>query len=544
MSRKYDQSDGQRRFWDEAAFWRAAPEQPQFFWRDDDLAKRSPNLEWCLELAEGRQIAIAFAAIPTLLTQPAADLIRRSRLSRIAVHGYRHQNHALGGQDANEYPAEREAGVVLSELRRGIELIRHKARDRYLGMFVPPWGRFHQGFSALLERAGHACISGGARAPKYSVALQHDCQIAAEQGRNPLSVQRVLGEVARQLELRRCGKIAPSIPIGLMTHHVTFDGPIVAVLEQLLDIIREAGFTFSTFSEVDAIATRVTPPVASSYFTISSPKLDSNAALEVLSARTLPTADESSPQLVKLLTMLANVSPIALLRFAHLQDFARRQARHAEVLSVGCGKAIAEVALALMHPEQQWLAVDVDPARFAPMAALVAEMQLSNIRFQQLDVEQLPFDATGPLRIGSFDAITVVEVLMYLDDPTAVVSALGSLLRPGGELSCIEAFLPNEEDAQTLAKLRAHTRSRQGGFSHRRLGSFVESARCLALVRQYNCYYAQSQELVATLWRQLARTDDAAFIDLAFATARLDLAGALTESRRAATAVAFVARAK
>jgi SAM-dependent methyltransferase len=533
-------------FQDETQQWRKREELPRLFWRDDDLAKWSPALDSCLRLANERHIHVAFAAIPTRLTQRASEAVRSAECGRLALHGYAHVNHAAPGADACEYPAERSPSAVLTELQNGLTLLRAKAGERFLNMFVPPWGRFDRSFGFLLKRAGLACFSGNAKSAPYAVPLQLDCQVLAEHGRSPLELDFVIGNITRLLRLRRTGKAEGRRPIGLMTHHGTFGPHIVDTLRELLDFLIDAGFSFSDFSDVDAAAAQqeselVAPP-RTPRRAFSSAE-DASAALKVLGTRTLPRAGEGYPGLDKVLSLLAGMSPVALLRFTHMHELARRLPDSATLMSAGCGTAVAEVALAMMHPGQRWVAVDADAERFQKMRAFAEEADVSNITFEVLDLERIEAPETGSDALRRFDAIVMVEVMVYLTSPDQTMRSLARLLKVGGELCCIEPFAPDDQDEATLNNLRKHTRSRHGGFSHGKVRTFVQSARNLELVQLYNCYRSQVYAVVDPIWRQIGVRPEPALVDLAFAAARLDIGGGITNSRRDATAVAFLARA-
>lgn len=537
-------------FWDEIQAWRDEQiELPRFFWRDDDLSNWVPNVDLCLRLAEARGIGVAFAAIPTRLTQRAAEAVRNSSHGRLAIHGYGHENHVVEG-DSSEFPRGRADDAVLAELRAGMSLIRGKGRSRYLNMFVPPWGRFDQQFDRLLTRAGFVSFSGNAKSKRFSVALQWDCQVTTEHNRAPLDSEAILARVAQQLERRRRGKIFRHQPLGLMTHHRTLDTAMATTLEELLDNVLEAGFHFSDFKEIDAVAEQQAAPSVSVPTAIAAASAPTDAAriesivAAQLSAPTLPRDDEGYPGLARLLTLLAGLSPVALLRFAHMQDLAARLPNAARVLSVGCGKAITEVALAMLHPDQHWVAFDVDATRYASMQTYAAEQDVSNISFLTLDIESASTPEAGLETLGSFDAAVMVEVLMYLKDPGSILARLGRTLRPGGIIAGIEPFVADASDTAAVEALCKHTQSLHGGFTHDALRSMIAEAGCLELERLYNCYQAKPHGLVSTIWPQLAKSNDPTLIDLAFALARLDLGGELTSSRREATAVAFSARAK
>ena len=85
---------------------------------------------------------------------------------------------------------------------------------------------------------------------------------------------------------------------------------------------------------------------------------------------------------------------------------------------------------------------------------------------------------------------------MYLRDPRRSFDALRQHLKPSGTLTCIEPFAVHGNLA-SLEKLRQHTQSIHGGFTHEQLTSFVSG---MEIVRQCNCYWSSPDQLLKTLW--------------------------------------------
>lgn len=536
------QRTARHRLFDEVARWRGQ-DLPEFFWRDDDATNIVPSLERFLELADRRGVPIVFAAIPTLLTSGAARVIRSSRRCLLAVHGFAHANHAPAGFPDSEYPEGRAEAVVAAELRDGHRLVQDKAADRHLRMFVPPWGRFDASYAGLLTRTGFVAFSGDAASARYAVPVQLDCQILTEHGKTALGLGTILDRVTRQLEIRRLGPL-PHLPIGLMTHHRTFGPELEDALEEFLDIIESAGFRFSDFSKFDiGVAAGKKPPFEERAPSASGRPKGAGAsawspesALDVATAlleRSLPPADEGLEDLRLVLSEIGRTSPIAALRYVHLSDSVSALPSGARVLSAGCGKGLSEVALALANPQVSWLAIDIDPLRYGYAREMARSCGLTNIRFASADLDRLD----GP-ELGDMDAIVMSEVAMYLRDPARTIKDLRRWMKASATLTCIEPFLA-EGEPELVEKLRQHTQSIHGGFTHERMRSFFSG---MEIVSHTNCYFGAPGQLLKLLWDQMSASGDWGLMDLMFAVARLDLGGPRVNARHDATAIKVVAR--
>lgn len=74
-----------------------------------------------------------------------------------------------------------------------------------------------------------------------------------------------------------------------------------------------------------------------------------------------------------------------------------------------------------------------------------------------------------PVPRGSFDLVTIHQVLHYLDDPAAAVREAAGVLKPGGRLAIVD-FAPHEQEF-----LRDHAHQRLG-FSRETLAGFLRTA--------------------------------------------------------------------
>ena len=123
--------------------------------------------------------------------------------------------------------------------------------------------------------------------------------------------------------------------------------------------------------------------------------------------------------------------------------------RHGDVLEVGCGVGLVSVDLALAAPGRRLLAVDVDPSKTAVARRAAARAGVGErVRFEDVQAGWTP-------RVGSFDAVVVVDVLYLLGRQAALdlLDALVAALRPGGLLVVKEmAAEPRWKAAWTRAQ--------------------------------------------------------------------------------------------
>ncbi|HET7411298.1 MAG TPA: class I SAM-dependent methyltransferase, partial [Pararhizobium sp.] len=75
-----------------------------------------------------------------------------------------------------------------------------------------------------------------------------------------------------------------------------------------------------------------------------------------------------------------------------------------------------------------------------------------------------------PMERGSFDLVTVHQVLHFVQDPEAAIAEAARMLRPAGRLAVID-FAPH--DLEQLRTEHAHLRL---GFSHESVAGWLDDA--------------------------------------------------------------------
>ena len=95
------------------------------------------------------------------------------------------------------------------------------------------------------------------------------------------------------------------------------------------------------------------------------------------------------------------------------------------VLDVGCGGGILADSMARKGAEVMGVDLATKALRVAQLHAL--ETGTPNIQYHEVSVEQLAQEQPA-----SFDVVTCMEMLEHVPDPSSIVRACATLVRPGG----------------------------------------------------------------------------------------------------------------
>lgn len=95
------------------------------------------------------------------------------------------------------------------------------------------------------------------------------------------------------------------------------------------------------------------------------------------------------------------------------------------VLDVGCGGGILAESMARRGAEVLGIDLSIKPLRVAQLHAM--ESGVEHLSYREAAVETLAAELPG-----HFDAITCMEMLEHVPDPSSVVAACAALVKPGG----------------------------------------------------------------------------------------------------------------
>ena len=97
------------------------------------------------------------------------------------------------------------------------------------------------------------------------------------------------------------------------------------------------------------------------------------------------------------------------------------------VLDVGCGGGILADAMARKGADVLGIDLASKALKVAQLHAL--EAQTEGVQYQEISAEALATDQPG-----SFDVVTCMEMLEHVPDPSLVVKACATLVKPGGHV--------------------------------------------------------------------------------------------------------------
>ncbi len=97
------------------------------------------------------------------------------------------------------------------------------------------------------------------------------------------------------------------------------------------------------------------------------------------------------------------------------------------VLDVGCGGGILADAMARKGADVLGIDLASKALKVAELHAI--EAQTPNILYREISAEDLAVEAAG-----TFDVVTCMEMLEHVPDPSSVVKACSTLVKPGGHV--------------------------------------------------------------------------------------------------------------
>lgn len=184
------------------------------------------------------------------------------------------------------------------------------------------------------------------------------------------------------------------------------------------------------------------------------------------------------------------------------EAFGSARIHHALDIGTGTGRM-----LQLLAPmADRLLGVDSSAAMLSVARANLDEAAVKNARLAQEDIHALTLPS------DTFDAITIHQVLHFLDDPGRAIAEAARTLAPGGRMVIVD-FAPH-----AVESLRTDAQHRRLGIARSEMAEWVESAGLdLVDVRDL---HGSAEQLTVSIWLAKDRriiTDDIRLSEGAFA---------------------------
>jgi hypothetical protein len=220
--------------------WQASGKAAEFWWRDDDAVAVTPALERLITLQRKHSAPLMLAVIPARAMPDLAVRLKGEDGIVPVQHGWAHLNHAGVGHSKAELGPHRPTGLVLGELVRGAFTM-DRLFGSWLRVLVPPHNRIAPAVAAGLAAAGYVGLSTDRPRKTPPPGL---IQVNTHIDIMDWSTRAFLGEAAcldlaiNHLAAKRAGRVDPSEPTGLLTHHLAHDEPAWAFTDRFIGHLR------------------------------------------------------------------------------------------------------------------------------------------------------------------------------------------------------------------------------------------------------------------------------------------------------------------
>lgn len=114
------------------------------------------------------------------------------------------------------------------------------------------------------------------------------------------------------------------------------------------------------------------------------------------------------------------------LRLNYIKERCDNSLTNKKILDVGCGGGILSEALA----GEGAIVTGID---MAEAGLEVAKLHLLESG-QQVDYQKIPVEELAKTHAGQFDVVTCLEMLEHVPDPSSIIKACATLVKPGGQV--------------------------------------------------------------------------------------------------------------
>ena len=220
--------------------WTAEGKTAAFWWRDDDAAGKTNQLEKLLRLSGDNAVPLALAVIPLRLKPGLGHYLEPESQLSVLQHGFSHASHARVGEKKLELGGDSNSLQLESDLKQGFEILKEEFGNRFNPVLVPPWNRIDDEAVKMLPAIGFKGISTmrvRKNAHPYPGLLQVNAHLDPSHWRHRggfLGVYPAIALIIQHLVARRTGYRDLDEPTGILTHHLVQNDAVWHFCEDLL----------------------------------------------------------------------------------------------------------------------------------------------------------------------------------------------------------------------------------------------------------------------------------------------------------------------
>ena len=228
---------------DELDYWRDQGDIAAFWWRDDDAATATPEIDELIALRDELDVPVAIAVIPARADGSLADAVTGAAGICVLQHGYAHRNHADEDEKKIELGGRRAWQDVVAEILQGRERLAGLFGGTALPVMVPPWNRIDPDIVPRLPALGYAGLSGFAPRKRRAAAdglvtVNTHIDIIDWHGTRAFGGESTaLAAAIGHLAAKRAGAADDEEPTGLLTHHLVHDPGCWAFIRRFVNEI-------------------------------------------------------------------------------------------------------------------------------------------------------------------------------------------------------------------------------------------------------------------------------------------------------------------
>ncbi|KKX25751.1 polysaccharide deacetylase family protein [Rhizobium sp. LC145] len=209
--------------------------QVTFWLRDDDAIEPTVQLETLLNMAQRTGVPLTLAVVPADATNAIAARLEEAPLVNVAVHGWRHRNHAPSGEKKQELGLHRPKAEILGELEAALKRVQSMFGSRTVAMLVPPWNRIDPALVPSLPSLGFQALSVFGEEKRFTpvpLLNTHVDIIDWKVTRGGRPADTLFVEIARRVEEISSD---PLETVGILTHHLVHDAAAWSFLGTLFE---------------------------------------------------------------------------------------------------------------------------------------------------------------------------------------------------------------------------------------------------------------------------------------------------------------------